>query len=67
MLASTLHSIAVGNLLRSNVKTVCVDIHEATPLKLNNRGSKQAIGLVTDVSFFLGILAREIRKLKGEA
>jgi lysine-ketoglutarate reductase/saccharopine dehydrogenase-like protein (TIGR00300 family) len=65
MLASTLHSIAVGNLLRSNVKTVCVDIHEATPLKLNNRGSKQAIGLVTDVSFFLGILAKELQKLRG--
>jgi lysine-ketoglutarate reductase/saccharopine dehydrogenase-like protein (TIGR00300 family) len=64
MLASTLHGIAVGNLLRGNVKTVCVDIHEATPLKLSNRGSKQAIGLVTDVSFFLGILARELKKLK---
>ncbi len=63
MLASTLHGIAVGNLLRGNVKTVCVDIHEATPLKLSNRGSKQAIGIVTDVSFFLGILARELKRL----
>jgi len=52
MLASTLHSIAVGNLLKGSVKTVCVDINEATPMKLSNRGSKQAIGIVTDVSFF---------------
>lgn len=66
MLASTLHGIAVGNLLRGSVKTVCVDIHEATPLKLSNRGSKQAIGIVTDVSFFLGILARELKKLRQE-
>jgi lysine-ketoglutarate reductase/saccharopine dehydrogenase-like protein (TIGR00300 family) len=64
MLASTLHSIAVGNLLRGNVKTVCVDIHEATPLKLSNRGSKQAIGIVTDVSYFLGILAKELKKIR---
>ncbi len=62
MLASTLHSIAVGNLLKSSVKTVCVDINEATPLKLNNRGSKQAIGIVTDVSFFLNVLVNELKK-----
>jgi hypothetical protein len=49
----------------SDLKTVCVDIHEATPLKLSNRGSKQAIGIVTDVSFFLGILARELKRLKS--
>lgn len=63
MLASTLHSIAVGNLLKSSVKTVCVDIDEATPMKLNNRGSKQAIGIVTDVSFFLNILVHELKKM----
>src|SRR5437764_7116522 len=62
MLASTLHSIAVGNLLKGSVKTVCVDINESTPLKLSNRGSKQAIGIVTDVSFFLSILASELKK-----
>lgn len=61
MLASTLHSIAVGNVLKSSVKTVCVDINEATPLKLGNRGSKQAIGIVTDVSFFLNVLATELK------
>jgi lysine-ketoglutarate reductase/saccharopine dehydrogenase-like protein (TIGR00300 family) len=67
MLASTLHSIAVGNLLKSSVKTVCVDINESTPLKLSNRGSKQAIGVVTDVSFFLNILAGELKRYEQEA
>jgi len=62
MLASALHSIAVGNLLKSSVKTVCVDISESTPLKLSNRGSKQAIGIVTDVSFFLNVLVNELEK-----
>ncbi|MFN8009063.1 MAG: TIGR00300 family protein [Terriglobia bacterium] len=62
MLASTLHSIAVGNLLKGSVKTVCVDINESTPMKLGNRGSKQAIGIVTDVCFFLNILSRDLRK-----
>src|SRR5206468_4279988 len=67
MLASTLHSIAVGNLLKGSVKTVCVDINEATPMKLSNRGSKQAIGVVTDVSFFLSILAAELRRHQQES
>jgi hypothetical protein len=62
MLASALHSIAVGNLLKSSVKTVCVDISESAPLKLSNRGSKQAIGIVTDVSFFLNVLVSELEK-----
>ena len=65
MLASTLHSIAVGNVLKSSVKTVCVDINEATPLKLSNRGSKQAIGIVTDVSFFLDTLSTELKSYFG--
>jgi lysine-ketoglutarate reductase/saccharopine dehydrogenase-like protein (TIGR00300 family) len=67
MLASTLHSIAVGNLLRGSVKTVCVDMNESTPMKLSNRGSKQAIGVVTDVSFFLSILAGELKRQQQEA
>ncbi|HXY38607.1 MAG TPA: TIGR00300 family protein [Vicinamibacteria bacterium] len=59
MLASALHSIAVGNLLPARVRTVCVDIAEAVPVKLSNRGTMQAIGLVTDVGFFLERLAAE--------
>jgi lysine-ketoglutarate reductase/saccharopine dehydrogenase-like protein (TIGR00300 family) len=53
MLASALHAIAVGNLLPARVRTVCVDMTESVPVKLSNRGSLQAVGLVTDVGFFL--------------
>ncbi|MCE9594307.1 MAG: TIGR00300 family protein [Planctomycetes bacterium] len=60
MLASALHSIAVGNLLPARVRTVCVDMTEALPTKLGNRGSMQAIGLVTDVGYFLDRLAAEL-------
>jgi lysine-ketoglutarate reductase/saccharopine dehydrogenase-like protein (TIGR00300 family) len=60
MLASALHSIAVGNLLPARVRTVCVDMTESVPVKLGNRGSLQAIGLVTDVGFFLERLADEL-------
>jgi lysine-ketoglutarate reductase/saccharopine dehydrogenase-like protein (TIGR00300 family) len=60
MLATALHSIAVGNLLPARVRTVCVDIAEATPVKLANRGTTQAAGLVTDAGFFLERLAAEL-------
>ncbi len=59
MLASALHSIAVGNLLPARVRTVCVDMTESVPVKLSNRGTMQAIGLVTDVGFFLERLASQ--------
>ena len=61
MLASALHSIAVGNLLPARVRTVCVDMTESVPVKLSNRGTLQAIGLVTDVGFFLERLAAELQ------
>jgi len=60
MLATALHSIAVGNLLPARVQTVCVDMAESVPVKLSNRGSMQAIGLVTDVGFFLERLEAEL-------
>jgi hypothetical protein len=60
MLASALHSIAVGNLLPARVRTVCVDMTESVPVKLSNRGTMQAIGLVTDVGFFLERLEAEL-------
>ncbi|MEM4291855.1 MAG: TIGR00300 family protein, partial [Archaeoglobaceae archaeon] len=62
MLATTLHSIAVGNLLPSWVKTICVDTNPATVMKLIDRGTQQAIGVVTDVGLFLPILYEKIRK-----
>ena len=60
MIATTLHSIAVGNLLPSKVKTVCVDINPATVTKLADRGTFQSVGLVTDVEPFLRVLVREL-------
>jgi lysine-ketoglutarate reductase/saccharopine dehydrogenase-like protein (TIGR00300 family) len=62
MLATALHSIAVGNLLPARVRTVAVDITEALPTKLGNRGTMQAIGLVTDVGYFLERLEQELAK-----
>jgi lysine-ketoglutarate reductase/saccharopine dehydrogenase-like protein (TIGR00300 family) len=61
LLASALHAIAVGNLLPAAVRTVCVDMTESVPVKLGNRGSQQAIGLVTDVGYFLERLEQELR------
>jgi lysine-ketoglutarate reductase/saccharopine dehydrogenase-like protein (TIGR00300 family) len=57
MLASTLHAIATGNLLPAGVETFCVDINQAVATKLADRGSHQALGIVTDVGLFLGELA----------
>jgi lysine-ketoglutarate reductase/saccharopine dehydrogenase-like protein (TIGR00300 family) len=65
MLASALHSIAVGNLLPARVRTVCVDMTEAVPVKLANRGTMQAIGLVTDVGYFLERLEQELARPAG--
>ena len=53
MIATMLHSIAAGNLLPASVKLVCVDINPAVVTKLTDRGSFQAVGLVTDVEPFL--------------
>ncbi|TWT36497.1 hypothetical protein KOR34_14030 [Posidoniimonas corsicana] len=61
MIATTLHSIAVGNLLPAWVKVVCVDINPSTVIKLSDRGSFQTVGLVTDVEPFLRSLVSEVR------
>jgi len=60
MIATTLHSIAVGNLLPARVKAVCVDINPATVTKLADRGTFQTVGLVTDVEPFLRVLVEEL-------
>ena len=60
MAASMLHAIATGNLLPARVKTVVVDISPAVVTKLADRGTAQAMGLVTDVELFLGALADEL-------
>jgi lysine-ketoglutarate reductase/saccharopine dehydrogenase-like protein (TIGR00300 family) len=65
MIATTLHSIAVGNLLPAWVKVVCVDINPSTVIKLNDRGSFQTVGLVTDVEPFLRALVLELKTLEA--
>jgi lysine-ketoglutarate reductase/saccharopine dehydrogenase-like protein (TIGR00300 family) len=60
MLASMLHSIAVGNMLPARVLTVCVDINPSVVTKLKDRGSLQTIGVVTDVGLFLHLLAERL-------
>lgn len=64
MIATTLHSIAVGNLLPAWVRVVCVDINPSTVIKLNDRGSFQTVGLVTDVEPFLRSLVIELDTLE---
>lgn len=60
MLATMLHSIATGNILPATVPLVCVDINPATVTKLADRGSAQAVGIVTDIGLFLEQLAGEL-------
>jgi len=61
MFATTLHSIAVGNMLPSNVRIVCVDINPNTITKLLDRGTMQAIGVISDVGAFIPLLASELQ------
>ena len=63
MVATTLHSIAVGNLLPAEVPVVCVDINPSTVIKLKDRGSFQTIGLVTDVAPFMRQLLDELTEI----
>lgn len=60
MLSTMLHSIATGNMLPSWVKTICVDINASVVTKLADRGSSQALGIVTDVGLFCHLLADEL-------
>ncbi len=63
-LGSMLHSIAVGNMLPSWVRIVCVDINPAVATKVSDRGTGQAVGVVTDVGLFLDLLARTLISAK---
>ena len=57
MLSTMLHAIGTGNMLPSHVKTVCIDINPAVVTKLADRGSSQAMGIVSDVGLFLRAVA----------
>jgi lysine-ketoglutarate reductase/saccharopine dehydrogenase-like protein (TIGR00300 family) len=60
MVGTTLLSIATGNMLPAATRTICVDINPAVVTKLADRGTFQAIGLVTDAELFLRTLAKEL-------
>ena len=64
--ASMLHGIAVGNMLPSKVKTVAIDINPYVVTRLQDRGTTQALGLVTDPAVLLPTLVLELKKLEGE-
>ncbi|MFL6414709.1 MAG: TIGR00300 family protein [Bryobacteraceae bacterium] len=59
-LSSMLHSIATGNMLPAWVKIVCVDINPAVLTKVSDRGTGQAVGVVTDVGLFLDLLCQRL-------
>ncbi len=63
MFSTMLHSIAVGNMLPSSVKVVAVDISQPVVTKLVDRGTAQAVGIVTDVGAFLPIVADHLEKM----
>ncbi|MFB6137232.1 MAG: TIGR00300 family protein [Halobacteriaceae archaeon] len=66
MLSTLLHSVAVGNCLPSTTRTVCVDINPATVTQLLDRGSAQAIGMVTDIGAFVPLLTEKIAEVEAE-
>jgi len=64
MVSTMLHSIATGNMLPANVKVVVIDINQPTVTKLMDRGTWQALGIVSDVGAFLPLVAQEVKKIK---
>ncbi|HEX6377764.1 MAG TPA: TIGR00300 family protein, partial [Nitrososphaeraceae archaeon] len=66
MLSTMLHSIAVGNMLPAEVKAIAVDISQPVVTKLLDRGTSQAVGIVTDVGAFLPIVVEYLEKLTTE-
>lgn len=65
MISTMLHSIATGNMLPANVKVIVVDINQPTVTKLMDRGTWQALGIVSDVGAFLPLVAAQLRKKKS--
>ena len=63
MVSTMLHSIATGNMIPADVKVIVVDISQPTVTKLMDRGTWQALGIVTDVGAFLPMVADEALRL----
>ena len=64
MVSTMLHSIATGNMLSASVKVVVIDINQPTVTKLVDRGTWQALGIVSDVGAFLPLVVQQIKKLR---
>ena len=60
MVSTMLHSFATGNMLPANVKVIVIDINQPTVTKLMDRGTWQALGIVSDVGAFLPMVANQI-------
>jgi lysine-ketoglutarate reductase/saccharopine dehydrogenase-like protein (TIGR00300 family) len=63
MLSTMLHSIAVGNMLPASIKVVAVDISQPVVTKLLDRGTTQAIGVVTDIGTFLPMIVQCLEQM----
>lgn len=72
MIATALHSIAVGNMLPAyyedpargivELPTICVDVSEFLVSKLKDRGTHQAVGVVTNAQDFMSILRAAVEQ-----
>jgi len=62
VVASTLHAIALGNILPAGTRMVVVDINPASLTKLMDRGSFQTVGVVSDSGLFLRQLTESLRQ-----
>jgi len=60
MIATTLHSVATGNILPASVRVACIDINPSTVVKLADRGTSQSVGIVSDAEPFLRVLCDEL-------
>lgn len=75
MIATALHSIAVGNMLPAyyddaqrgivELPTICVDASEFLVSKLKDRGTHQAVGVVTNAQDFMSILRATVERAIG--
>jgi lysine-ketoglutarate reductase/saccharopine dehydrogenase-like protein (TIGR00300 family) len=76
LIATALHSIAVGNMLPAyyedsergiqELPTICVDASEFLVSKLKDRGTHQAIGVVTNAQDFMSILQAAVEREVAE-
>lgn len=74
MVATALHSIAVGNMLSTyhqaddgtirEITTICVDQTEFVVSKLKDRGTHQAFGVVTNAQDFMRLIQLELAQLE---